>query len=49
MFGFNDPAADIANIIAKGAAQKMSDRQFLEREITEWKNSPARLMQIKGN
>ena len=48
MFGFNDPAADIANIIAKGAAQKMSDRQFLEREITEWKNSPARLMQIKG-
>lgn len=48
LFGFNNPAADIANMIALGASQKMTDRQFLEHEIAQWKNSPARLMQIKG-
>lgn len=26
----------------------MTDKEFLEREITKWKNSPQRIMQIKG-
>lgn len=27
----------------------MSDKEFLEQEIARWKNSPQRIMQIKGH
>lgn len=39
----------ISNMIWQGAMGRMSDKKFLEREITAWKNSPQRIMQIKGH
>lgn len=39
----------VSNWALQGAAGKMNDRQFLEREIEKWKNSPQRVMQIKGH
>ena len=37
----------VSNLILQGA--DMSDKQFFEREIQKWKNSPQRIMQIKGH
>lgn len=40
--------ATITNLIAQGANSRMTDKQFLEHEISRWENSPERMMQIKG-
>lgn len=40
-------AVKVSNLILQGA--DMSDKQFFEREIQKWKNSPQRIMQIKGH
>jgi SPP1 family phage portal protein len=37
----------VSNLILQGA--DMSDKAFMEREIQKWKNSPQRIMQIKGH
>ncbi len=42
-------AARVSGLIRQGAASRMSDKEFLEREISAWKNSPQRIMQIKGH
>lgn len=39
----------VRNLILQGARSRMSDKEFLEREIARWKNSPQRIMQIKGH
>lgn len=39
----------ISNLIKQGAQGRMSDKEFLEREIARWKSSPQRIMQIKGH
>jgi hypothetical protein len=39
----------VSNLIMQGVHSKMTDREFLEREIIKWKNSPQRIMQIKGH
>lgn len=39
---------NIFRIIKQGTQSKMSDIEFLEREIAKWKGSPQRMMQIKG-
>lgn len=40
---------DIANrMIAQGAAKSMTDRQFMEKELTKFLNSPERQMMIAG-
>lgn len=38
----------VSNLILQGARSRMSDKEFLEKEIALWKNSPQRIMQIKG-
>lgn len=38
----------VSNFILKGVHSRMTDREFLEKEIAKWKNSPQRIMQIKG-
>lgn len=38
----------VGNFILQGAHSRMSDKEFLEKEIAKWKNSPQRIMQIKG-
>ncbi len=38
----------VSNFILEGVGGRMTDLQFLEREIERWKNSPQRIMQIKG-
>lgn len=38
----------VSNFILEGAKSRMTDREFLEKEIAAWKNSPQRIMQIKG-
>ncbi len=38
----------VSNFILEGARSRMTDREFLEKEIAAWKNSPQRIMQIKG-
>lgn len=40
-------AVKVSNLILQGA--DMSDKQFFEQEIQKWKNSPQRIMQIKGH
>lgn len=42
-------AAKVSSLIWQGAVSRMSDKEFLEREISAWKNSPQRIMQIKGH
>lgn len=37
----------VSNLILQGA--QISDREYLEREIMKWKQSPQRVMQIKGH
>lgn len=39
----------VSNLILQGARSRMSDKEFLEKEIARWKNSPQRIMQIKGH
>ena len=39
----------VSNMIRQGAGSRMSDREFLEREIARWKNSPQRTLQIRGS
>ncbi len=41
--------ARLNNLIMQGAGRRMSDKEFLEKEIAHWKNSPQRIMQIKGH
>lgn len=38
----------VSNLILMGAGRRMSDKEFLEKEIVRWKNSPQRILQIKG-
>lgn len=38
----------VSNFILEGATSRMTDLQFLEKEIEKWKGSPQRVMQIKG-
>lgn len=38
-----------SNITVQGAGARMTDKEFLEREIMRWKTSPQRIMQIKGS
>lgn len=45
----NGMTAKISNLIFQGANKRMSDKEFLEKEILHWKNSPQRIMQIKGH
>lgn len=42
-------ASKVTNLILQGARSRMSDKEFLEKEIARWKNSPQRIMQIKGH
>ncbi len=49
MWLFNNIASKISNMIIHGAKSKMSDMEFLEREIARWKCSTERIMQIKGH
>lgn len=39
----------VTNLILQGARSRMSDKEFLEKEIARWKGSPQRVMQIKGH
>ena len=39
----------ISNMVWQGAAGRMTDKEFLEKEISAWKASPQRIMQIKGH
>lgn len=39
----------VNNILRQGTLSRMSDREFLEKEINYWKSSPQRIMQIKGH
>lgn len=41
-------ALKVSDFILQGVHSRMSDREFLEKEIAKWKNSPQRIMQIKG-
>lgn len=38
----------VTNLLLQGARSRMSDKEFLEKEIAKWKCSPQRVMQIKG-
>lgn len=39
----------VSNFILQGTHSRMSDQEFLEKEISKWKCSPQRIMQIKGS
>lgn len=39
----------ISNWALQGVHGRMHDKEFLEKEIAKWKNSPRRIMQIKGH
>ena len=41
-------AAKLSNFIFDGVSSRMTDLEFVAREIERWKSSPERLMQIKG-
>lgn len=49
MFDTDYLTAKISNAIKQDAADIMSDKDFLRREIAAWRNSPRRLDQIKGH
>ena len=36
-------AAKVTHLVAQGARSRMSDKEFLEKEIARWKNSPHRI------
>ena len=40
--------AKVSRLIRQGAGTRMSDKEFLEKEIARWKSSPERILQIKG-
>lgn len=42
-------ALRVSNWALQGVHGKMRDKQFLEKEIARWKNSPQRIMQVKGH
>jgi SPP1 family phage portal protein len=51
LFGFLNFGSEtrrINKIIAEGAKTRMTDKQFLEREIAKFKNSPKRKLMIEG-
>lgn len=48
MFGINTLAERISNIILYGRNQSMTEREFYELEIGKWRQSPQRIMQVKG-
>lgn len=48
MHPFSNIAAQVSNLMLYGTIKQLSDKEFLEREIARWKNSPQRVMQIKG-
>lgn len=39
----------VSNFILQGVHSRMTDKEFLEKEIAKWKGSPQRIMQIKGS
>lgn len=39
----------VTSLIMQGARSRMSDKEFLEKELARWKASPQRIMQIKGH
>ena len=47
-FDFGSETSKINNIITEGANSRMTDKQFLEREIAKWKRSPKRKAIITG-
>lgn len=42
-------ALRVSNWALQGVHGRMHDKEFLEKEIARWKNSPQRIMQIKGH
>lgn len=38
----------VSNFILQGVHSRMTDKEFLEKEIQKWESSPKRVMQIKG-
>lgn len=48
MFGINALAERISNIILYGRNRGMTEKEFYELEIGKWRQSPQRIMQIKG-
>lgn len=38
----------VSNFILQGVHSRMTDKEFLEKEIQKWEYSPKRMMQIKG-
>ncbi len=50
MLGFLDPLMNRTSApVMQGIQGRMSDKEFLEREIENWKASPQRILQIKGH
>ena len=47
-FSFGSETSKINYIITEGANSRMTDKQFLEREIAKWKKSPKRKAMITG-
>ena len=39
----------VSNLIFRGAKANMTNLEFIEKEIAKWKQSPQRIMQIKGH
>lgn len=39
----------VSNFVLRGVHSRMTDQEFLEKEIAKWKCSPQRTMQIKGS
>lgn len=39
----------MSNFVRSGTKESVTDMRFLEKEIARWKNSPQRMMQIKGH
>lgn len=39
----------VSNFILQGVHSRMTDKEFLEKEIQKWEGSPKRIMQIKGH
>lgn len=48
LFGVNSLTEKISNIILHGKNTSLTDKDFYELEISRWKASPKRIMQIKG-
>lgn len=48
MFGLENLTARLAGLFGRGAAGRLTDLEFLEREIARWCGGPERQLQIKG-